>query len=514
MRRRPMAAGVDEPATAGPAVPSLGEARAGRAPRRRLRPPSRSTVLVALAVAGALAAAGLSLLWQRLPQFDPQGWLLWGREVTGSLVFDTRTYPSWKPLGLVISAPVALTGSAAPALMLVVARAGALLGLLAAFRLAARFGGVLAGAIAVVAIVLLPGWLGLSADGHLEPLLLALLLAAAELHLSGRRGWALVVGGLTGLARVEVWPAIAVYAVLICWEDRRRIPLAVVVLLALPAVWFGGDWAGSGHPLHAGHLARHAGNTIPQDRSGHPVRYVAGVARRLITLPLWIGVAVALAVALRRRRLLVPGLVAIGVSWLVVDVVMAAYGYPGDPRFMLPAGGLLAVAAAIGGARLVRTIPRRWLQVAAVAAIAAALYPGFAPRARALPRQARSVVRYGGLVAALDRAVADLGGRPVLARCRHVYTDQYLSTRLAWELDRTGSVARRSWRPSIVLDLRRSRLRALLASRAHRHRLRLRALGLVGRFRLLALVPRRGGSPRGLGAGCLAGLLAHGGGAR
>ena len=54
---------------------------------------------------------------------------------------DTSSGPSWKPFPVVFTTPLAPLGDAAPALWLVVARAGGLLALAGAFALATRLGG-------------------------------------------------------------------------------------------------------------------------------------------------------------------------------------------------------------------------------------------------------------------------------------------------------------------------------------------------------------------------------------
>ena len=101
-----------------------------------------------LLLGGCLAAALLSLLIGGHPTYDPWAWIIWGREIVeGDL--DTRSGPSWKPLPMLFTIPFALAGDdAAPALWLVVARAGGLLALVMAFRLGRRLAGPAAGAIA------------------------------------------------------------------------------------------------------------------------------------------------------------------------------------------------------------------------------------------------------------------------------------------------------------------------------------------------------------------------------
>ena len=96
-------------------------------------------------VLAAAALAALSLLLPWALAFDPQAWVVWGRDA-GRLALDTRGGPSWKPLPVVVMTPLAPLGDPAPALWLLVARTGGLLALAGAWALAARLGGTAAGA--------------------------------------------------------------------------------------------------------------------------------------------------------------------------------------------------------------------------------------------------------------------------------------------------------------------------------------------------------------------------------
>ena len=102
----------------------------------------------------AVVLAGVSLLV--LPRgvgYDPQSWLIWGREI-GHLDLDTRhAATAVKPLPIFVDILLAPAGSAAPVLWLLVARAGTLLSLMLAFRLAHRIGGMVAGIAATVGLV-------------------------------------------------------------------------------------------------------------------------------------------------------------------------------------------------------------------------------------------------------------------------------------------------------------------------------------------------------------------------
>jgi hypothetical protein len=93
-----------------------------------------------LVVAAALALAAVSLLLPYHPVYDPWAWLIWGRELMhGGL--ETAAGPSWKPLPVLIDAPLSLLGGAAPSAWLLVARTGWICAPLLAGLLAARLAG-------------------------------------------------------------------------------------------------------------------------------------------------------------------------------------------------------------------------------------------------------------------------------------------------------------------------------------------------------------------------------------
>src|SRR3954452_14622373 len=107
-----------------------------------------------LLVFGCVVLGVVSLLLPSVPTYDPWAWLLWGREVLhGHLV--TTTGPSGKPLPVMFTTPFAVLGdTTAPLAWLVVARAGGILAVAMAYRLASRLAGRPAGVIAAVALVL------------------------------------------------------------------------------------------------------------------------------------------------------------------------------------------------------------------------------------------------------------------------------------------------------------------------------------------------------------------------
>src|SRR6185437_16153466 len=97
-------------------------------------------------------------------------------------------------------------------------RARRLLGLVAAYRLAARVIGeprwaaATAGVLAAGGIVVTQEWFYYMFRGTSEPMLIACALWAIDRHLERRYAWAFVLGVAPGLMRPEAWPLLIVYA--------------------------------------------------------------------------------------------------------------------------------------------------------------------------------------------------------------------------------------------------------------------------------------------------------------
>ncbi|MSW51751.1 MAG: hypothetical protein F2817_12805, partial [Actinobacteria bacterium] len=114
--------------------------------------PARWWVLVALVLGAASLPLGHALA------FDASAWVVWGREVW-SLDLATGAGPSWKPFPVLFTAPFAVLGDGAAGAWLVVARAGALLAVVGAARLATRAAGPGGGLVAAATLLLSPWWL-------------------------------------------------------------------------------------------------------------------------------------------------------------------------------------------------------------------------------------------------------------------------------------------------------------------------------------------------------------------
>jgi hypothetical protein len=399
-------------------------------------------------VLAALAVAAVSLLLPWALAFDPQMWLVWGRDVT-RLELDTRAGPSWKPLPVLFTAPFALLDGAAPALWLVVARAGALLALAGAWSLGRRLGGPAAGAAAAAAMALSSWWLPNAALGNSEGLLAAAALWAVLAHLGGRRAAAVLLGLAAALLRPEAWPFLVAYGAWAWRADPRTRPAVVLAAVVAPVLWFGPDVTGAGGALGASHAARGEASEGSAANADIPLLAVLEDAVTIGGIPVTLAALAAL-VPLRGE---VPGLArwlaAGAVAWIAVVAAMTAAGFAGNPRYLVAAAALLAVLAGAGAVRLAAALR---LPAAAAAALPLAVV---ALSAGGLADAVREVGVRADRRTALPRLVAAAGGRDALVRCAPVRTAPAVRGLVAWTLDISPwMLDRRPAPPAVVLPMR------------------------------------------------------------
>lgn len=319
--------------------------------------------------AAILALAALSLLLPSVPTTDPWGWIVWGREVAH---LDLNTAiggsPSWKPLPVLFTTPYSLAGGAvAPSLWLVTARAAGLVALLMAFRVAARLGGRGAGAVAVVGVALSGDFVRALAHGYTEPLMIALALGAVDRHQCGRRGQALALLFLSALGRPEGFVFLVGYGAYAAWREPRLWPRAAGLVLVAPALWLGGDWWGSGDPLHAEKVARAVSRGGPGIQRAELVPVLG---------PWLLALAVVgCALAWQRGRREPAALAALALGWVACVLGPTWDGSAASNRFLAPAVAAGCVLAGVGAAELVRRAPvrGRWRPALAAVLLVAAL---------------------------------------------------------------------------------------------------------------------------------------------
>jgi hypothetical protein len=407
----------------------------------------------------ALAALSAAIL-PTVPSYDPWSWVVWGREVFDPhLSFTVSGGPSWKPLPVVFTAVFGLFGGVSPTLWVIAARAGGLLALVAAYRLASRvvrswsaesssepsWTPVVAGLFAAAGVALTQEWSYYMFRGTSEPMLVGATLWAVDRHLAGRDWQAFAFGVAASLIRPEAWPFVLLYAVWL-WRRDRTVRTGVLLLAGLaviPFLWFVPPWIGTGQPfIAASHAKSYNGHL-----GAHPFIEVLRRGFDLQPAPwLILGLAAAALAWLRRpRNHLVLGLAAGAAAWWVLVVGMTLDGYPGLERFFLPAAGLTCV---LGGAGLVelarlggrvlgeRASAPRFAAIGLVAAVVALSVPFSTSRidqARAQrPIASRAVTRLDQLTA----AVAAVGGHAGVYPCHSSFAavNHSAQTALAWKL--------------------------------------------------------------------------------
>jgi hypothetical protein len=348
--------------------------------------------------------------------------------------FSTVASTGWKPLAVLFTAPLALLGSAAPSLWLVVVRSAGLVALTLSFRLASRAGGPIAGAIAALALLAISDWLRYLSAGNIEPLVVALMLGAIELHLRGRRQGAFLLGALAGLARPEVWLLVGVYAAYVLLSERRWWPLALGVP-GMFALWIVPDWLGSGDLLHTFHLARISAEPSSLQGTSDPALELLRGAGAIAPAPVWIGALCGLAFGWRTRDRTVAALAFVAAAWALPTVAATALGYPAVARYLVVPVAICCVLAGIGVVAVLRLASRARGRAVLAAALVAVSAPFAVSRAVGLAHQSADAKARDQKLSALWRAVDRAQRRAPVARMHPVVKPGGLENGLAWKLN-------------------------------------------------------------------------------
>jgi hypothetical protein len=464
-----------------------------------------------LILGGCVLLAALSLLTSARLSYDPWSWMVFTREIVSPHATLVTTGPTgWKPLPVLIAAPFSLTGPALPYIWLFVARLGALLALVGAYRLAARIAGPTAGVLAAIFLLVLHHWVTFAAGGATDPLVAGAVVWAVERHLAGRPRQAFALIALASLGRPELWLGALLYALLVMRREGRPDWRLGAALIAVPLLWAAGDWAGSGDPF-AG--AQHASASVQVrrlDASHHPAWTLLRQAFAFV-----IPAAVALSAAaillwLRRRD---PGVSAILATAGVLGVpliVATELGYPGLPRFLLPTAALMCVLAGVAAVRLAALVPGRLGLVALAAVSVAALAVSFGPASDAY-KEAQNANNRGRVTIALAHSVAHIGRHTAL-RCGEPRVEPaYEESALAWFLDvATPRTAGRDVKPPLLVFITKQKLAAGGLASFLRHGRRAWPLPATVPWRAFSVTAARAGSQPPAGCPVLAGAPMRG----
>ena len=446
---------------------------------------------------GALVIAALSLLIPSTPSYDPWAWLVWGREIVH---FDLHTTggPSWKPLPVLFTTVFALFGKAQPDLWLVVARAGALLGVAMVFKVAWRLtrdlvAGIteldgasrvvamipplLAGLVAAASLVNSGGFISDNALGYSEGFATALALIAVDSYMDGARQRAFVVGFFAALDRPELWFFWGPYGLYLFWRDPGARKLVVGLFALIPVLWFLPELWGSGHLLRGVTRAQH-----PRSNSAafakcpvctvfkkeawptvmNRVKLPGLIAMLVAALGLWRMRAGwwrhpgPVDRAVRARAWLV-GLGLFGLVWWLGVAIETQAGFSGNNRYLVLGTAPVAIVSGVAwgwfsgalagllrrlgglsaGARVLAR-PGVALGTAAAVVIAAILFVprwiGASGSIVSVPRTHHALVYQAHLREDLTAAVQKAGGKQALLGCGAVMTEGFQVPMVAWTL--------------------------------------------------------------------------------
>lgn len=431
--------------------------------RERLTPanvPEKATNgrVYALLAAISVAVAALTLLYPSTPTYDPWAWIVWGREITQ---FDLTTTggPSWKPLTVMFTTVFALFGSAAPDLWLVVGRAGAVMAIILAFRLAARLTGrsllaqATAGTIAAMALIISSQFVRNMTLGNSEGLLVAFALWGIERHMDGKYRQAFVLGFLAALLRPEIWPFLGLYGLWLLLIDRDRRTLVIVVTcgVLIPVLWLLPEWWGSGNFWRAADRAQQPSPNSPAF-ADFPFWEVLKRTWPLMLTPVKAAAAFALVIAVydwfkHRRQGALLLIAAIAFAWIGLIALMTQAGFSGNPRYIILGTTLISVIGGVGFGRAVQiasdVVGRLGGErhgktlmvgagVAACAVLLAATYHWAGPRFRSFGDLDRALRYQAQLRIDLEKSLDKVGGGEYFASCGRVSTGTYQVPMVAW----------------------------------------------------------------------------------
>jgi hypothetical protein len=264
-----------------------------------------------------------------------------------------------------------------------------------------------------------------------------------ERHLDGHREQAFLLGFAAALLRPEVWPFWGLYGlwlVYAAWDGRppwREIAVVLGLGALTLALWLVPEYLGSGDWLRAASRARDP-NPGSATFASFPFAEVFRRSAAILSVPVYVGAAIATAIAIRRRDRLQIALAAMATILMVSVALMTQGGFAGNLRYVALPAALVCVLAGTGWVELVRSARRR--RGAAVAAgvavaIAAACAPFVAADVSAVRADRDLTATESNFYGPNLRAViAKAGGEDELKSCGQVFSGRFQVPAVAWRL--------------------------------------------------------------------------------
>ncbi len=411
-----------------------------------------------LAAVACLLLAGLSLIpLSQVTGPDPNAWMSWSYGLIHHGTIDFGFGPSWKPLPVIVTAPLNLFDPGFTAgVWLLLERFAAFWCSAMLFILVRRDGGNLTGGIvaALLPFTIRP-WVNTIIVGESESIALGLVLTALFVFLNGRSRLTTLLLTLAGLLRPETWPLLGLQ---LFWRRRQRAERtgvdAAIALLTIVFFWFAAPQLvkAGGTPL-----AMNGGYSL-KDATLHTIfSNVLGV----MPPKAWVLIPVGVVGALLARRT-APLMLAAGAGMLIIEITLlwalhppiTAAGYTPVLRYFAVAGVMLCgVAGAGAGEMLNRTQGAvRFVAAAAVAIlVSAAVWTSIPGSRSAIDRSRASGQSSQQAVEAIARA----GGIGRLQACEPLVISNWSA--IGWSISRRlgiplGSISTKPHTPSVALD--------------------------------------------------------------
>lgn len=335
----------------------------------------------ALVLVASAAISALSLWLIYAIDFDPSGWVVYGREVFGPGVLDTRNNPAWKPFPIILDGLFSLItrGEADAYFWLFVARTMGILVVVGSARLAARYAGWWAGGLTALLLVISPWWVESTTIGQDGPPTAAFMLGGIFAY---QRGWTRAAW-FCAIAASLIRPEAAIFALVFgiyAWREKRLTIWEVIGgMVVIAGLWLvptilhtgysPGTIASKGGVAGTAIRTKDPFVTVFSDAAGqllYPPAVLVGVAI-LVTLlglarvrrPAWL-------IGLWGRSLEERVLVAAGFAWVLIVALETIDGFSGNVRYMIPAFTLLSIVAGVVAIRIVKKF--RYLGAAVVVA--------------------------------------------------------------------------------------------------------------------------------------------------